>query len=108
MAKKRTAEFEKWCDGVDDETLDELYKAAKKQYHKWLLISLIPVINWVTMGKAIFCYNNICYIKSRGRTTGNSLWRFLLLLWGLYIFPLYVVKRLANNDKRGNKVLGWE
>ncbi len=107
MAKKRTAEFDEWCDGASDEDLDAMAKATSKKFWIWFLISLIPVVNFVTMGFAIFCYNNLSYIKSRGRSNGSNLLRFILMLYALYIPPIIVVNICSKNDKLGSSVLGW-
>lgn len=104
---RRTDAFDEWCDGASDEDLQAMEEAAKKQYHKFLLISLIPIINMFTMGQAIFCYNNLSYIRSRGRSTGNVVWRFILLLYSLFLIPLLVINICSKNDNLANKVLGW-
>ena len=99
--------FEEWSGGADDETLYELYDAANRKYKMFLLISLIPIVNWITMGCAIFAYNNKCFIKSRGRSTGNGLWRLILMVYAFIIPPLLVVKACASIEALGNAVLGW-
>lgn len=104
---RRTVEFDDWCDGASDEELDVLESRARKSFWKWILISLIPFVGIVTIGFAVFCYNNLSYIKSRGRSQGNGLVRLILLLWGLLIIPLIVVNICAKADSFGNKILGW-
>ena len=104
---RRTEEFDDWCDGASDEELDELEARARKSFWKWFLISLIPFVSFITVGCAIFCYNNLSYIKSIGRNQGSNIVRGILILWGAIILPLIVVNILAKADKLGNKVLGW-
>ncbi len=108
MAKRRTAEFEEWCEGAPEEQIESFVKTTRKNYYKWLLISLIPLVSFFTVGKAIFCYNNLSYLKSRGNSNGSNLWRFILLVWGLFIIPIAQVKAYSNNSGKGAKVLGWE
>ncbi len=107
MIENDNIDFDKWSSGVSEDIIEDLISITKKQYYKWLLLSLIPIINWFTMGKAIYCYNNINYMKSRGHSTGSILWRLVLVIWGLIIFPFILVMILSNNEKRGNIALGW-
>ena len=100
---RRTYEFDDWCDSASDEELDELESKARKSFWKWILISLIPFVGIITIGCAIFCYNNLSYIRSRGRNQGSDILRFILMLWGAIIFPIIVVKVLSKADKLGNK-----
>ncbi len=100
-------EFYEWSGGASQEELDEMIETVKKRYHMFLLISLIPIVNWVTMGLCIFCYNNLSILKSHGRSTGIGLWRLILLIYGLFIFPLLVIQLCAKNDSLGTKVLGF-
>ncbi len=102
-----SSEFYEWSGGASEEELDEMVETVKKRYHLFLLISLIPIVNWVTMGLCIFCYNNLAILKSRGRNTGNGLWRLILLVYGLIIFPLLIIQLCAKIDSLGNKVLGF-
>ena len=99
--------FYEWTGGASEEEIEALIQITKKSYMKWLLISLIPIINIFTMGNAIFCYNNLSYLKSRGRSNGNGLWRLILLVYGLFIPPLIGVQLCSRFEKLGNKVLGW-
>ncbi|MBR2929966.1 MAG: hypothetical protein IKC32_01935 [Clostridia bacterium] len=99
--------FEEWTGGASEQEVKALTKHTKKRYLMWLLISLIPVIGQVTVGCALFCYNNYAVLKSRGRSGGNSIWRFVLMLWGFFILPIIVVQLCARIESLGNKVLGW-
>lgn len=115
MAKRKTctAEFIEWMGGEGSETateeyVEELEKKTSKSFWKWLLISLIPGVSFFTMGFAVFCYNNLSYIKSRGRNTGNNIVRLVMLLYGLLFIPLLEVNICSKNDKLGNKILGWD
>ena len=101
-------EFEEWTGGASESELEEMYEAANKRYWILLLISLIPLVNWITMGLCIFCYNNKSLIKSRGQSNGNNLWRLILMIYGFIIFPIIVVQLCAHINSLGLKVLGWD
>lgn len=111
MAKYKTCteEFIDWVGGPDttEAEVEELEKKTRKAFWKWLLISLIPVIGQFTIGLAIFCYNNLGYIESRGRNNGNNILRFIMMCWGLIIIPIVEVFVLSKADKLGSLVLGW-
>ena len=93
--------------GGQEKAIQNAIDQTKKSFTKWFLISLIPVVNWVTMGFAVFCYNNLCYLKSGGKSKGNNAIRFLMLLWGFYLFPQIVIKIATKNEKLQKKILGW-
>ena len=99
--------FEEWTGGASESEVQALTAQTKKRYHFWLLISLIPIIGQITIGFAIFCYNNYSILKSRGNSTGNNNWRLLMMLWGLFIPPIIIVQACAKIEKLGNKILGW-
>lgn len=105
MARNMT--FYEWTGGATEEEVEDMIKVVKKRYHIFLLISLIPIVNWVTMGLCIFCYNNLALLKSRGNSTGNGLWRLILMVYGFIIFPIIWVQLCAHITPLGNKVLGW-
>lgn len=111
MAKYKTCteDFIEWMGGPDttEAEVEALEKKTRKAFWKWLLISLIPVVGQFTIGLAIFCYNNLGYIESRGRNNGNDFIRFIMMCWGLFIIPIIEVQVLAKADKLGNSVLGW-
>ena len=94
--------------GGEEKALQEAIILAEKNFKKWLLISIIPIVNFVTMGFAIFCYNNLCYLKSNGKSRGNGFLRFLMMLYALYIPPVIVVRICCSNEKLQKKILGWE
>lgn len=104
MAKKMS--FAEWSNGASEAELKELEKTISKRFKVFGLISLIPFVNFITMGCAIFCYNNLSYLKSRGRTTGNDLFRGILVLYAFIIPPLIVVQACTCIRPLGNKVLG--
>lgn len=101
-------DFDEWSDYATDEELAVLQKAAKKSMFKWMLLSLIPILNVFLIGCAIFAYNNYNFIKTRGRSMGNDIFRGIMLIWGLLIIPLIVLKILSKANKLGDKVLGWD
>lgn len=111
MAKYKTCteDFIEWVGGPDttEADVEDLEKKTRKAFWKWFLISLIPVIGQFTIGLAVFCYNNLGYIESRGRNNGNDLFRGIMILWGLILIPIIEVQILAKADKLGNSVLGW-
>ncbi len=106
MAFMSKGEFNEWVGGASDEEVREMVKITKKRYFIFLLISLIPGVSIFTMGFAIFCYNNYCLLRSRGKNTGFNLWRWVMLLYGIIFIPLLVIKICAKSDKLGSKVLG--
>ena len=99
--------FDEWTGGASEQEVREMTAKVKKSFWKWLLISLIPFVGQITIGFAIFCYNNYSLLKSRGQTTGNNNLRLLMMLWGLIIFPIIVVQACAKIESLGNKILGW-
>lgn len=94
--------------GGQEATIKKAIALAEKNFKKWLLISLIPVVNFVTMGFAIFCYNNLNYLKSNGKTTGNGFLRFLMMLYALFLPPIIVVDLCCKNENLQKSVLGWK
>lgn len=106
MAKKIS--FEQWCNGASEAEIQELERITSKRFKKFILISLIPVVNFITMGCAIFCYNNLCYIRSRGRNNGSDIIRFIYALYALIIPPFIVVQACTHISSLGDKVLGWK
>ena len=101
-------DFDEWSDYATDEELDALEAAAKKSMWKWILLSLIPILNLFLIGCAIFAYNNYHFIKSRGEDMGNDIVRGIMMIWGLILIPLIVLKILSKSNKLGDKVLGWD
>ena len=99
--------FEEWTGGASDQEVREMIAQVRKSFWKWLLISLIPVVGQFTIGCAVFCYNNLSFLKSRGRSMGNNLVRLVMMLWGFLILPIIVVQACAKIESLGNKVLGW-
>lgn len=104
----RNTAFEEWTGGATEAQIRQMKESASKRYWILLLISLIPIVNTFTMGFCIFCYNNLSLIKSRGRSNGSDIWRFILLVYGLIIIPIIVVQLCAHIDSLGLKVLGWD
>ncbi len=101
------SEFDEWTGGATEEEVIAATAATKKRMNKFLLISIIPIINWITMGLAIFCYNNYSILKSRGRSNGNNLFRLILMIYAFFIPPILVVQLCARSNSLGLKVLGW-
>ena len=102
-----TQEFIEWTDAADDEELEVMTELCRKSFIKWLLISFIPVASIFTAGVALFCYNNLCYLKSKGHYTGNVFIKILFYLWGLIIVPLIEMSVFTQNERLGNQILGW-
>ena len=96
-----------WVKDAPQEELNELIEKTKKRFWIFFLISLIPYVNFITMGFTIFCYNNWCFLKSRGARTGNQYIVLLLMLWGFFIPPLIGVWLCSKSEKLGSKILGW-
>ena len=105
--KAPTQEFIEWTDGADEEELEVMTYLAKRSFWKWFFISLVPFVNIFTAGIALFCYNNLCYLKSNGHYTGHMFIRFLFLLWGLFVVPLIEISIFTQNERLGNHILGW-
>ena len=99
--------FSQWAGDATEEDLAEMQRLATKKFWIWLAISIIPIVNWVTMGNAIFCYNTLSYIKSRGRSNGIGLLRLILMIYAFIIPPIIVVQLLSKSQKLGEKILGW-
>ena len=99
--------FEEWTGGASEQEVRELTKKTQKRFFFWLLISIIPVLGQFTIGFAIFCYNNLSYIKTRGHSQGNVLVRWIMLLWGFIIIPILEVKLCTKWSGFANKILGW-
>jgi len=99
--------LEEWVQEVSDDERRALMEKTKKRFIVFLLISIIPFVNFITMGCAIFCYNNWCFLKTRGRNTGNNYVRLLLMLYAMFIPPIIVVSLCSNVQKLGSLVLGW-
>lgn len=101
----RNITFEEWTGGASEEEIREWQKTISHRFWIYILLSLIPLVNVVTIGMAIFCYNNYKLLKSHGASNGSNIVRFILLLWGLIIVPIIVVQVLARSEKLGDKVL---
>lgn len=104
--RDRTAEFDEWIDYASEEDVEALEQHLKKRYYKWLLISLIPIVGFFTIGLALFTYNNYTFTRSRGHNKGSGIWRFVMIIWGLIIFSLAEVQLAVKFDKLGDKILG--
>lgn len=104
MAKEMT--FEEWTGGASEAELREMKKVINKRFWIYFFISLIPFVNFITMGCAIFCYNNLSMLKSRGRSNGSNLFRLILMLYAGLIPPIIVVQVCAHSSSIGSKVLG--
>ena len=99
--------LEEWIETVSDEERRALIAKTKKRFWIFLLISLIPYVNFFTMGFAVFCYNNLNFLKTCGRSTGNNGVRALMMLYGFIIPPIIVVTLCSKIEKLGAKILGW-
>ena len=80
--------LEEWIENVSDEERRALVAKTKKRFWIFLLISLIPYVNFFTMGFAVFCYNNLNFLKTRGRSTGNNGVRALMMFTDLLFLRL--------------------
>lgn len=102
---KKVQSFDEWTGGLTEEELIEVVARVKKRYRMFLLISIIPVVNWITMGCALYCYNNLCYLKSRGRYEGNNIFRFILMVYAYIIPPIIIVQLAARINSLGDRIL---
>ena len=57
------------------------------------------------MGCALYCYNNLCYLKSRGRYEGNNIFRFILMVYAYIIPPIIIVQLAARINSLGDRIL---
>lgn len=106
MAKNQA--FAEWCGGATESEIAQMEASSRKSFWKWFLISLIPLVGFLTVGVAAFCYNTHSFIKTRGHSDGSNLVRFIFLLWGGIIIPIIEVQLLSKSDKTGYKVLGFD
>ena len=104
MAKIKS--FEEWTGGASEQEIRQMIATVRGRFWVFLLISLIPIVNFITMGCAIFCYNNLSILKSRGRSQGSDMLRFILVLYGCIIPPIIVVQACAHINSLGSSVLG--
>ena len=98
--------LEEWLQNAPDHERRALMKKIKKRFIIFLLISIIPLVNFITMGLAIFCYNTWSYVKSRGRNTGSGLVRLFLMLYAYILPPIIVVTLCSKIRSLGSKVTG--
>lgn len=103
----RNQSFYEWTRGATEAEIQEMKAKVSKRFKIFLLISLIPIVNLITMGCAIFCYNNLSLLKTRGRSNGSDIFRFILMVWAAILPPIIVVQACAHIDSLGAKVLGW-
>lgn len=101
-----TKEFEEWTGGASESEIVEMEKIVKKRFWIFLVLGIIPPLNFIFMGFAVFCYNNLSYIRSRGRNQGSDGLRFLMMLWGLIIIPVIEVQLCSKIEKLGTAILG--
>lgn len=99
--------YNQYVSGATENDVQKALEITKKRFWIYILLSLIPVVHMVTIGMAIFCYNNIKYIKSHGRNQGSNIVRLILMLYGFIIVPIIVVQLAARIESLGNKILGW-
>lgn len=107
MARISMPPFSEWTGGASEQELKVMTRKLRIRFWVFLGLSLIPFLNILLMGCTIFCYNNLVYLKSRGRRLGSNLLRFLMLLYGVIIVPLIMVRAFVKFDKLGSKILGW-
>lgn len=101
-----TKEFETWSGGATESELNQMEKTVKKRFWIFFLLGIIPPLNFLFMGLAVFCYNNLSYIRSRGRNQGSDGLRFLMLLWGVLIIPVIEVQLCSKAEKLGTLICG--
>lgn len=101
-----TKEFEEWTGGASESEIVKIEKIVKKRFSIFLVLGIIPLLNFIFMGFAIYCYNNLSYIRSRGRTIGNDGLRFLMMIWGLIIIPIIEVMLCSKIEKLGTLIRG--
>jgi len=107
---KTTRNYEIWRGDASDQEVFKMLEKAKKAFKKYFLLTFIPIISIFAIGRAIYCYNNYIFIKTKGRGKGSTLvrcWLGLGVIGNLFI-PLIFEKILENNETRGRKVLGFD
>ena len=105
--ERPTQEFIEWTDAACDEDLEAMTDLASRAMWKWIILSFIPIVNIFTAGIAMFCYNNLCFLKSRGHRVGNKGIMFLFLVWGLFLVPLIEYSMFTRDERLGDHILGW-
>lgn len=106
MARLTNFSFSEWTEGASEEEVKAMIKKVRVRFYIFLLLGLIPFLNFVFMGLAVFCYNNLSVLKSRGRSDGSNLLRLLMILYGFIIFPIIEVQILSRIKKLSSLVLG--
>lgn len=106
MARMTNFSFSEWTGGASEEEVKTMIKKVRIRFYIFLVLGLIPVLNFIFMGLAIFCYNNLSILKSRGRSNGSDFLRGLMILYGFIIFPIIEVQILSKVNKLGSLVLG--
>lgn len=91
MAKLNNFNFSEWTGGASEQEVQEMIKKVRIRFWIYLALGLIPFLNLVFMGLAVFAYNNLSILKSRGRKNGNDLIRLCMILYGFFIFPIIEV-----------------
>jgi len=95
--KNRRVKFEDALAGATDEQVEFFYQLVKKRRKRWLILSLIPVVNWFTAGYFIYC--NQVYRAFDGKESLGFL-SFFIFIWSLIIFPFIGVRILNHMPDR--------
>ena len=71
------------------------------------IIYTVCLLVWgITDGCAVFCVNNYRMVKSDGQKEGGGPIWLLLMILGVFIFPIIVVAILSRSKKLAGAVLG--
>lgn len=106
MSQMKNFSFYEWSGGASEEEINSLIKKVRIRFWIFLVLGLIPYLNLIFMGLAIFCFNNLNILKTRGRSNGSDLLRVLMLLYGLFIFPIAEVWLCSKIRPLGTLVSG--
>ena len=87
MGKKKVKFYDALA-GSTEEELDEFVRVMKKREKIWLILALIPFVNWIFGAFFIRCHNAIRIVSSRGRKQEGGLLNLLIGIWSLIIFPI--------------------
>ena len=90
MAKKRKVKFWDAIAGSTEEELDEFVEVIKKRQKIWLILALIPFVNWFFAAFFIRSYNTTKVIASRGRKEPGGLIPLLIGIWAWLLGPFLI------------------
>lgn len=95
--------YEQALDLATQEEVDQMITIIQKKRKFYLLLALIPVVNWFFGG--CFTFTNNTYKAIRGQKTGGLL-NMIIVIWSFILPPIVIVFFLSRISKCERKVLG--